>query len=255
MTRSQRNGRHKHFAKGRKDALSDLTQVRLVGGMAFVFILYSLWMGQLKMEGLPAGYSSPVLALELVKNGADIDAISKAEGGKAIPFLKTSLTKDYGYIFVYTLFFVILSLLLSRMSLSWARPVGWLAATCVILAAILDLVENRGMFKAVSGDVSDSLANSIRYSSLAKWAFLFIFSLLIGVLLMWRRDLFAIPGLLFLFAGLLGLSGVVLNLMRPKFYWMFPASILSLGGAVVIICIAFVFCPRKLLRKFSAFVT
>lgn len=230
--------------------MSVLTEIRLVGGMASVFILYSLWMGQLKIQGLPGGYTNPVLALELVKNGADIDAINKAEGGKAIPFLKRSLTKDYGYIVVYTIFFVFLSLLLSRMNVSWARPVGWFAAACVLIAAVLDLIENRGMFKAISGDISDSLANNIRYSSLAKWALLFFFSLLVSVLLMWWRDPFAIPGLLFFSAGLLGLSAVVMNLLRPRFYWMFPASILSLGVAVIIICLAFTFWPEKLLKHF-----
>lgn len=162
--------------------------------------------------------------------------------------------KDHEYILVYTLFFVILSLLVSRMHLSWARPVGRLAATFVVIAAVLDVIENRGMSKAVAGDVSDSLANSIRYSSLAKWAFLFIFNLVIGVLLMWGRDLFVLPGFLFLSAALLGLSGVILNLLRPRFYWMFPASILSLGLAVIFIAVSFTFWPEKLLKKLPTFV-
>lgn len=237
------------------DSMSILTEIRLAGGLAFVFILYSLWMGQLKVQGLPGGYTSPILALELVKNGADIEAINKAEAGKAREFIRTHILKDYGYILVYTLFFVILSLLVSRMGLSWARPVGRLAATFVAIAAVLDVIENRGMSKAIAGDVSDSLANSIRYSSLAKWAFLFLFSLLIGVLLMWGRDLFAIPGFLFLAAALLGLSGVTLNLLQPRFYWMFPASILSLGLAVIFIAVSFSFWPEKLLKKLPTFAT
>jgi hypothetical protein len=54
------------------------TKIRAIGGLAFVFIVYSLWMGQMKAEGLPGGYRNPVLALELVKNGADIDANNQA---------------------------------------------------------------------------------------------------------------------------------------------------------------------------------
>lgn len=141
------------------------------------------------------------------------------------------------------------------MGLSWSQPVGPLAATCVVIAAVLDVIENLGMSKAIAGDVSDSLANSIRYSSLAKWAFLFLFSLLIGVLLMWGRDLFAIPGLLFLFAALLGLSGVITNLLQPRFYWMFPASIVSVGLAVIFIAFTFTICPEKFLKKLPTFVT
>jgi len=41
-------------------------QIRVVGILALLFILYSLWMGQMKASGLPAGYTSPVLALETV---------------------------------------------------------------------------------------------------------------------------------------------------------------------------------------------
>jgi hypothetical protein len=29
------------------------TEIRLAGLLAFIFILYSLWMGQLKVQGLP----------------------------------------------------------------------------------------------------------------------------------------------------------------------------------------------------------
>src|SRR5688572_16054880 len=125
--------------------MSLVSEIRLVGCLGFLFIFYSLWMGRLKIQGLPGGYGSPVLALELVKNGADIDAINRAEGGKALAFIRSSLCKDYGYIFVYTFFFVFLSLLLSRMNFSWARRVGWVAAACAVLAAVLDLIENRGM--------------------------------------------------------------------------------------------------------------
>jgi hypothetical protein len=230
------------------------TEVRLVGGLAFLFVLYSLWMGQVKIQGLPGGYPNPVLALELVKNGADIDAINQAEGGKARAFIRGSIFKDFGYIFVYTLFFVSFSLLLSRMNFSWAKGAGWIAAACVTVAAVLDLVENRGMLKAIAGDVSDSLANCIRYPSLAKWAFLFIFSLLAGLLLVSRRDLFAIPALFFLVAALLGLSGVIMNLLQPRFYWMFPAALLSLGLAVIFLAITLTFWPEKLLNKSPSFI-
>ncbi len=235
--------------------MSVLTEIRLAGGLAFVFILFSLWMGELKVQGLPADYKSPVLALELVKNGNDIDQINSAEDGKARAFIRTSVLKDFGFIFIYTLFFASLSLLLSRTDLSWARLVGRLAAACVVVAAILDFVENRGMWRAIGGDVSDSLANSIRYPSLAKWALLFIFSLLVGAILISWRDIFAVPAFLFLSAGLLGISGVIMNLLRPWFYWMFPAAIISLGLAVLFLAFAFTICPEKLFKKFPAFVT
>ena len=47
------------------------TEVRIVGALAVLFTVYSLWMGEMIAQGLPDGYRNPVLALELVKNGAD----------------------------------------------------------------------------------------------------------------------------------------------------------------------------------------
>src|SRR5207249_795927 len=147
------------------------TKIRVIAGLAFLFILYSVWMGQMTAQGLPDRYSNPVLALELVKNGADIKTIVGPEGGDVRKFLRKSTTKDFGYIVVYAMFFVALSLLLSRMNFSWARWVGWLAAACAVLAAILDVIEDLGMLKAIKGQASDSLANSIRYPSLASGLF------------------------------------------------------------------------------------
>lgn len=223
--------------------------IRIVGGLAFLFILYSVWMGRMTAKGLPDGYRNPVLALELVKSGADIEQIVKAESGKAAKFIKRSTYKDFGFIFVYALSFIALSLLLSQMNLGRMRCVGWFAAGCAALAAILDLAENRGMLRAIAGEASDSLADSIRYPSLAKWSLLFVFGLLVGVLLLERRDFFVIPAVFFFVAALLGLCGVLLNLFRPRYYWAFPAAITSLGIGVLILAVTFAFWPAKLLTK------
>ena len=72
------------------------SQIRVVGILALLVILYSLWMGQMKASGLLAGYTNPVLALELAANGAEIDAINRSEGGKATEFIKKQLSKDFG---------------------------------------------------------------------------------------------------------------------------------------------------------------
>jgi len=227
------------------------TEIRMVGGLAVLFTLYSVWMGQMSARGLPDGYRNPVLALELVKNGEDIKRIVSAEDGKAREFIRRSTYKDFGFIFVYALFFVALSLLLSRMDSSWAKFVGWSAAACALLAAILDLIEDRGMLKAIAGEASDSLADSIRYPSLAKWSLLFVFCLLIGMLLLARREVFVISAIFFIVAALTGLYGVFLNLFRPRFYLTFPAALICLGVGVIILAVAFAFWPNKLLNTFA----
>jgi len=225
-------------------------QIRVVGILALLFIIYSLWMGQMKTPGLPAGYTSPVLALELVAKGTDIDAINRAEGATA--FIKNQLRKDSGYIAIYVVFFSCLAFLFTELISDRSKYLSLAAVVCAMLAGVFDVFENRGMRKAVGtpiGSTTDSLANSIRYPSLAKWALIFVFCLLIGVIISRLQGWLLIPGLAFLIAALLGLSGVTLNLLRPKFYWMFPMSMSVLGVSIICIAIAFTIWPHKVLNK------
>ena len=126
---------------------------------------------------------------------------------------------------------------------------------CAVVAGVFDVIENLRMLKATStpaGAATDSLANSIRYPSLAKWALLFVFCLLVGLILSRVGGWLLIPGLAFLIAALLGLSGVTLNLLRPKYYWMFSASVGFWGVAIICIAITFTLWPHKVLSKFFA---
>lgn len=77
-----------------------------------------------------------------------------------------------------------------------------------------------------------------------------MFSLLVGVLLIARRDLYAVAALCFLAAAVLGLSAVVMNLISHWFYWLFPAALMNLGLGVIILSVMFIFSPGKLLTKF-----
>ena len=209
----------------------------------------------MKASGLPAGYTSPVLALELAANGSEIDAINRSEGGKAAAFIKKQVSKDFGYIVIYVFFFSCLALLLIELGSYWSKYLRWCAVVCAVLAGVFDVIENLRMLKAVStpvGSATDSLANSIRYPSLLKWALLFVFCLLVGLTLSKLGGWLLIPGLAFLIAALLGLSGVTLNLLRPKSYWMFSASIGFLGFGIICIAITFTLWPQKVLNKFFA---
>jgi hypothetical protein len=210
-------------------------------------------MGQMEAQGLPGGYTNPVLALELASKGTDIDAINRSEGGKATAFIKKQVGKDFGYIVIYVVFFSCLGLLLAELDSDWTKYLSLAAVGCVVIAGVLDLIENRGMLEAAStpaGTATNSLANLIRYPSLAKWALLFVVSLLVGSTISRRLGWFLIPGSAFLIAALLGLSGVVSNLLSPKSYWMFPASICFLGLGIICIAIVFTFLPAKVLNRF-----
>jgi hypothetical protein len=76
--------------------------------------------------------------------------------------------------------------------------------------------------------------------------------LLVGLTLSRLQGWLLIPGLAFLIAALLGLSGVTLNLLRPKFYWIFPASLGFLSFGIICIAITFTFWPGKVLTRFFA---
>ena len=105
------------------------------------------------------------------------------------------------------------------------------------------------MLKAVAGEATDALAGNIRHASLAKWALLFMFALLVGLLLVLRRDFFVIPAAFFLIAALLGLYGVVANFLGPKYYLAFPTAITSLGIGMLILAVNFSFWPAKFLAR------
>ncbi len=230
-------------------------QIRVVGLLAVLLLPYSLWMGQMNAPGLLAGYTNPVLALELAANGPEIDAINRSEDGKTTEFIKNQVHKDFGYIVIYVVFFSCLALLLTELGPDRSKYLSLAAVVCAVLAGLFDVIENVGMVKAIAtaaGTATNSLANSIRYPSLAKWALLFIFSLLVGLTLTRLLRWFLIPGLAFLIAALLGLSGVTLNLLSPKSYWMFPASVRLMAFAIICLAITFTLWPQNVLNKFFA---
>lgn len=223
------------------------TGVRLAGITCFLMAAYSIWLGQMTVAELPGGYSNPVLALELVSSGEDIDRIKRAEGGRAVPFLTTQVYKDFGYIVLYVVLFSWLGFLFAIKQAPEKPWLGWLIAICVIVAGLLDLLENRGMLAALKTEGTNSLANSIRYPSLGKWALLFVFSLVLAFLLVQYRGALRLTALLFFIAALSGLAGVVMNLIRPHFYVVFPAAIIGLGLGLLSIAIVCTFWPRRIL--------
>jgi len=229
--------------------------VRLVGILAILFLLYSVWMGKMRSAELPGGYESPVLALELVKSGADIDLINKADGGRARAFIRSNVYKDFGLAFLYVLTFGSLSLVLARITSPKSKWIGWTATIFIVLAGFLDLLENSRMQEAIAltQGATDSLAQAIRYSSLAKWTALYLFALFVGVVLFTRSGWLLGIGLCFLATAVIGLSGVIFNLLDPRFYWMFPTSLLTIGLATFLTALQFTLVPSEVLDQFPAY--
>lgn len=231
-------------------------QIRFVGALAIVLAGVSIWLGQMSSQQLPGGYKNPVLAMELPKSGADIDAINRADEGKAREFILVHLSKDVVFLFSYTLLFVGLSFVLLQMSAASAKWIGLAAVALAILTGVFDFLENSRMLEAVGttpGTATDALANSIRFWSLIKWSTLYMFCLSVGLILFTRSGWLLGVGIFFLASAVMGLTGVVFNWIEPKFYLMFPISTLTLGLASLMIAIQFTLAPSEVLDQFPSY--
>jgi len=240
------------------------TQLRVIGGMVFLVAGYIAWMGQLKLDGLPGGYTNPVLALELVEKGTHIDQINRAEkkvGEKIVTangFISEQLRKDSGFIILYVLLFSLVAFALTQITHAqwkWAAVIG---IACAVTAGILDFIENSGMRKALAlnqGEGTDELADLIRYPSLAKWGLTFIFLILIGLIFVLGRQAGSVHsvgiGFLLLIGGLVGLSGVIANLINPQSYVMFPLALLVQAAGFVWMALVFLIRPAIIISKFK----
>lgn len=228
-------------------------QIRLVGALAFVFIGYSLCMGSLTLKDLPANYSNPVLALELVSTGDHINEINKAGNGAAHTFISEQLRRDTGFIVLYVLFFSAVGLLVTRLITGQLKWLSILGVVCAVAAGVFDFLENRGMVKALAthGDASNELANSIRFPSLTKWALIYFVCLLIGTLFIRGHELLSLHALSFawllVLGGIIGIIGVVLNLITPRSYPTFLIATLLTFVATVWLAIVFTLTPEKVL--------
>jgi len=239
------------------------TQSRLIGGLVFLLAGYVVWLGQLKIDGLPGEYDNPVLALELVEKGADIDAINRAETKvkdkkvTANEFISKQLRKDSGFIVLYVVLFSILALFLARLISPPWKSVAFTSIACAFVAGILDFVENHGMRKAlalIEGGASDQLAKMVRYPSLAKWGLSFIFCILVGLVFLCASHAKGVNtvavGVLLLLGGLVGLSGVIANICKAQFYVMFPAGLAIQAFGFIWMAIAFLGCPKSMISGF-----
>jgi hypothetical protein len=151
--------------------------------------------------------------------------------------------------------FLLLSLLLVRLSAPAGKWLGWIAAVVAILAAISDLVENIGMTKALAnslGATNNTLATVIRYASISKWTAIYLFALVAGLIFFSRSGWLILPGLLMLAAALVGITGVAINLFKQDFHLTFPLSLLTLGAAVICIVILFTFLSGYVFDNFPA---
>lgn len=157
------------------------------------------------------GISNPVLAMEVVRNLTEVDAILSDAPSPDREVMRIKQYADFGFIACYAALFVIMSMIL----LPQGRSIAISAAFFGVVAAVFDVIENLGILRVVNVDLAHTtqgMIDAIRYPSLIKWA---LVSLAFGLLgtLMWRTKSLALRfiGALDLLAAALGLYGLYGN--------------------------------------------
>jgi hypothetical protein len=172
------------------------------------------------------GISNPILAMEVVRNVAEVDAILGEAPSPDREVMRIKQYADFGFIGGYAALFVLMSILLAGQG----RAIAISAAALGIAAALCDVLENLGILRIVDVDLShttQAMIDSIRYPSLIKWALASLALGLLGVLAMrTRRTGLRIVGALYVLAALLGLCGLSENRFLQ---WM---GIPMLGGFI-----------------------
>ena len=165
-------------------------------------ILMSLLLQALKpppQDGaLPRHFHSPVLAAELVRNAREIEQVygTAAQSGRCamaqpeaaklrdcdfVAMLRWNTWADFLYIPSYAAMFFLLGRLFSGRS-------GAVVMVLALIAALADITENIGMFRAMSEPATDALATAIRVPSLVKWTALGLIWLTLFGLFQWASS-------------------------------------------------------------------
>jgi len=154
------------------------------------------------------GISNPVLALEVARNVAEVDAILSDAPSPDREAMRIKQYADFGFISAYAALYVVMGILL----IPQGRAVAIAGALLGAIAAIFDVLENLGILRIVNTDLAhttQAMIDAVRYPSLVKWA---LASLALGLLaLLLMRAGLRIVGALDLMAALLGLYGVYDN--------------------------------------------
>jgi len=193
---------------------------------------------------------SPVLALELARDAADLQEVFQTEHPKeadairgpeslnayrAVSALERDTVDDCGFIPLYSLFLFSMAVLFTSDTVK--RRTRLLAGLLIAAVAVLDYFENVGIFKAINAQtVTTELAHAIRYPSLGKWTLLGITLLFLGGIIFvsqvevfwdWTRKLL---GIAFVITGLMLLIGTTCPM------WFASANILFSVLLIVSAC-------------------
>lgn len=157
------------------------------------------------------GISNPIVAMELVRNVAEVDAILGDAPSADREVMRIKQYADFGFIGGYAALFALMSIFLMREG----RVAAISAAVLGIAAALCDVLENLAILRILNVDLSratQAMIDAIRYPSLLKWALASMALGLLGILA-WRsgRAALRMVAVLYVLAALLGLYGLFEN--------------------------------------------
>jgi Co/Zn/Cd efflux system component len=222
-------------------------EIILVGVLAFVFNLLSLWMlqGGVKHTDLPKGFKKAGLAMQIVGTADGLRSVLGPANSSYRPVLRRSIQKDFVYILGYVMLFVSLGVVLFKSETSAAKWLGLIAAISILGAAVFDLIENFGVLRTIPlnpEEITGAMAVQIRQAALLKWGAFFLTMGLLGSSLLLRSGFLPAIGVLFLLSALLGLLGL-------RYHQMISLAVPLLGIGLLAIACTFFFLPADVLRK------
>lgn len=150
------------------------------------------------------GLSDPVLAMEMVRDAADVDAILSNAPSADREAMRIKQYADFGFIAAYGALFIAVGL--------WLRPLGYMAAILGVVAAICDVKENLAILRIVDtglAQTTQGMVDAVYYPSLIKWTLASLAMGLLSVLMIrTRRTGLLTVGGFYGLTALLGLYGV-----------------------------------------------
>lgn len=189
------------------------------------------------------GISGPMLAMEVVRNVSEVDAVLGPSPGPDREAMRIKQYVDFGFIASYAALYVLMAMMLAGEGRLAAMAAGALG----LIAAIFDVIENIGILRIVNtdlGSITQAMIDSVRYPSLIKWG---LASLALGILgllaLRTKRTGLRIAGALDVLAALLGEWGLYNNVALQ---WL---GLPMLGGLIVLAILYFRPYRRNAVRR------
>jgi len=197
--------------------------VRAIGIVSALVLLVALYMQfgrprfiEVGEQGgkLPGGFGGHMLAMEFVRSTEDIEAIVGAPGHPNRMTMRRKIEVDNVWIGCYALLFVFVSILLGTRQFPSAMYLAVVAALCGFAAAGFDIIENRGILRALEltkGAAASDILPLIREAALLKWALVFVSMAILAITFFGRDEWVSLIGYCFATTAIVGFVGLWRN--------------------------------------------